>query len=122
GSTSSRRADLSPVIPASSPNCETKPLRSGRTGDQSSDSLRRAMSRETCSPHTCAPCPEAALLKRSCERGMRNSAVHPALSTFVAASHTASHPESSLLSLEWKASFCTPAGFTEKRKAVRLSL
>ena len=64
----------------------------------------------------------AALLKRSCERGMRYSATHPALSTRVPTSHTASHPTSSLVSLEWKASFCTPAGFTEKRKAVRLSL
>jgi hypothetical protein len=33
-------------------------------------------------------------MKRSCERGMRNSATHPALSTRAAPSHTASHPQS----------------------------
>ena len=58
---------------------------------------------------------------RSCESGMRYSAVQPSESTAVATSHTASHASSSLPSLEIAMSIFTPAGFTPNSNPERRS-
>ena len=56
---------------------------------------------------------------RSCERGIRSSAVQPVSSERVALSHTASQSSSSCVSENISASLWTPATLTEKRNAVR---
>ena len=73
--------------PCSSPNCETMPLVLAMSG-QVDVSLWRAICRESARP-------KIGLVdvgKRSCESGMRNSALHPSLLRATTTSQTASHP------------------------------
>jgi hypothetical protein len=117
GASSSLRAALASFSPVSSPNSETKP---GRLFDRSGHvevSLRRPISRTTAKPNT-SSLPGR---KRSCENGMRNSALHPRASRATETSHTASQLESLLVSANRYRSSLTPAGLTPNSYAVRRS-
>jgi hypothetical protein len=78
-------------------------------------SLRRWMNREAFTPQAS----RAVRGKRSCENGMRISAVQPSASVDTAASHTASHELSSHVSLWMTASACDPAALTVNIAPVR---
>jgi hypothetical protein len=73
-----------------SPYSLTQPDPSLGIGFHSTVSFLRWITRVTLKPHSCS----GAGAKRSCESGMRNSAVQPSLSTLVATSHTASQAKS----------------------------
>ncbi len=71
-------------------------------------SFRRARVRATANPRV----PFVSAPNRSCESGMRNSALQPDVSRATATSHTASQLSSWLMSLKWYVSIFTPSGFT----------
>jgi len=100
-----------------SPKFETNPFALFEMSGHVSVSLRRPIWRTTANPNVAS----SDGLKRSCEKGMRNSARQPSLSRETATSQTASQPPSSLPSLDQARSSLTPAGFTPNSKAVRLS-
>ncbi len=94
GSTSRRRGGSIPWIPTRSPNSDTHPDASFGIGFHCTVSFLRWINRSMLNPHTSSGSSE----KRSCENGIRNSAVHPSSSTSVATSHTAFHESSSFVS------------------------
>jgi hypothetical protein len=88
-------------------------------GDQSDVSCRRARTLPNWIPHFVTP--RSPTEKRSCDNGIRTSAVHPAESTLVALAQTASHNSSFSESLYRNSSRCTPLGDTAKMNDVRRS-
>src|SRR5256885_8970178 len=95
GAASSRRGAWSPSSPWISPNCDTKPACDCRKSGQLTRCEYRYRSRSIVKPNVWTRCPPHG----NCESGIRNSAVQPAESIWVATSHTASHAKSSLPSL-----------------------
>ena len=73
GSSSSFFGEPPILSPRTSANCETKPLALRDSSGQDDVSASRPISRITAKPTG----PPSVLLKRSCENGMRNSAVQP---------------------------------------------
>src|SRR5439155_6074746 len=117
GTSSSRLGARLSVSAPSSPNDETYPFALRARSGQVTVSLRRPISRTTARP-TVFDSPGA---KRSCENGIRNSAVQPSALRDTATFHTASQLSSRLLSLYQYRSCLTPAGFTANSYAVRRS-
>src|SRR5688572_15990907 len=119
GISSSRRAGLMPRIPRSVPIHDDQPLSFFGTGIQKTSSLRDGDQKSKFNPHSCS----SMGLKRSCEKGMRISAVHPVASTLADACHTGSNESSVSYSLSepWYQSPRTPLAATAKLYAVRRS-
>src|SRR5690348_8445119 len=110
GSSSACRGTLAIAIPSRWPKYAGPELSLRRRNDHSSCSLRRSTYRHSCIPHVCTCPPE----RRSCEYGIRISAVHPSAVTWVAPSHTGSHDGSPL---NWSPR--TPAGLISNHTSSR---
>ena len=82
----------------------------------SSRSLLRSIRRMIWRPHVCWA---SRAVNRSCDSGIRSSAVHPNESMRVASSHTGSQEGSRLLPPSPSASPNTPAGLTSNTARVR---
>jgi len=94
--------------PVRSPNDDTDPLALRDSSGQVDVSFSRAMVRAAANPNTVS----VPALKRTCEKGILNSGRHPPACRVTATSHTASHPRSSLVSLNQQRSYFTPEALT----------
>ena len=90
GSTSSRREERPARSPSTCPNRKGPPVSVLPQNDHIDVSLSRDTPRQTCIPQVWTE----SRLKRSWEKGIRNSAVQPSESMLVPTSHTGSHDES----------------------------
>src|ERR1041385_2452639 len=91
------------------PNREGPPVSVLPQNDHIESSLSRFSWRQTCMPQVCIE----SRANRSCEKGIRNSAVHPSESIAVFASHTGSQ-DGSAFGDACPASCFTPDGLTAK--------
>ncbi|NJD09553.1 MAG: hypothetical protein FIB01_03575 [Gemmatimonadetes bacterium] len=96
------------------------PLASRSIGAQKDVSLVRATLRWNWMPQRCGV-PSTGALKRSCESGIRNSAVQPSESTLAAPSQIGSQLMFSLPSSYIISSIRAPRGLRPKMNAVRRS-
>src|SRR5882724_11177289 len=87
GSSSARPGALVITSPCRWPKRGGPPVSCKPQNDHCDNSFSRLSWRQICSPHVCSAVVEG---KRSCEKGMRISAVQPSESTLVLTSHTGS--------------------------------
>src|SRR5205823_1496991 len=102
GSSSTRFGAGMSRSPRRWPKRDTKPLSVFNMKGQKLNSFLRRMVRTNRIPHTCSAAPE----KRSCEKGIRYSAVQPSESIDVATSHTGSQESSAKLPSSPKTRSC----------------